>query len=312
MSQRSDLEYFLPEHIPEEILFYDSPLTQLGVGKAGKLGSLILFLEKDTKQNKTILKEKYSKVPLFVHRALYLEESLPAMAYIYIMSPSGGILQGDRYRIDVKLGSNALSHITTQGATRVYKMDKNFATQILNITLESGSYCEFIPDQIIPYRDSRFYQSVNLNIHDTATMIYSETIVPGRMAMNENFLYDICYLKMVGKNQNGKLRFVDTALLQPKKNTLTTFGILDQFLMLSNTYILTPDKYIDKLNESINEIIISSSNISGGCSILPNESGIGIRILAQKFDDIKKVLFNILTICRQEILNAKFSRVRKN
>ena len=51
------------------------------------------------------------------------------MAYIYIMSPSGGILQGDRYRIDVKLGSNALSHFTTQGATRVYKMDKNFATQ---------------------------------------------------------------------------------------------------------------------------------------------------------------------------------------
>ena len=108
--------------------------------------------------------------------------------------------------------------MTTQGLTRLYRMDKNYATQIVNITLDSNSYFEFVPDQIIPYRDSRFYQSVTLNIHEEATMIYSETIVPGRMAMGEYFNYDICYLKMIGKNQEGMLRFIDTALLQPKKN----------------------------------------------------------------------------------------------
>ncbi|MFB5599544.1 MAG: urease accessory protein UreD [Nitrososphaeraceae archaeon] len=312
MMQRSDLDYFIPKFIPEEILFYDSTLSQLGVGKAGKLGSLILLLEKDEKRDRTILKEKYSKVPLFVHRALYIEENLPSMAYIYIMSPSGGILQGDRYRIDIKLGNKALAHVTTQGATRLYKMDKNFATQVVNITLDKDSYCEFVPDQIIPYRDSRFYQSVNLSVHDDATMVYSETIVPGRMAMNENFRYDICYLKMVGKNQDGKLRFIDTALLQPKKNTLTQFGILDQFAMLSNTYILTPTKYVGKLNERINTTISSFPNISGGCSILPSDSGVGIRILGYTFDTIKKVIFAILDICRQEILHSKFSGIRKN
>jgi urease accessory protein len=228
------------------------------------------------------------------------------------MSPSGGTLQGDRYRIDIKLGVNSLAHITTQGATRLYRMDKNFATQILNITLDKGSYFEYIPDQIIPYRDSRFYQSVNLNIHDSATMIYSETTVPGRMAMNENFQYDICYLKMIGKNQDGKLRFIDTALLQPKKNELTRFGILDEFSMISNTYLLTPNRYVEKLNERINDTISSHPDIRGGCSILPNDYGIGIRILGNTYDNIKKVIFNILGICRQEILNAKFSGIRKN
>jgi urease accessory protein len=215
-----DLQYYIPDDIPQEVLSYDSGLSQLGVGKAGKLGALFLLLEKNDKVNKTVIKEQFSKVPLFTQRALYLEESLPSMAYIYIISPSGGVLQGDRYRIDIKLAKNAVAHITTQGATRLYRMDKNFATQILNISLDSNCYFEYVPDQIIPYRDSRFYQSVNLNLHDDATLIYSETIVPGRMAMGESFIYDVCYLKTIAKSHSGSLKLIDTALLEPKKKSI--------------------------------------------------------------------------------------------
>ena len=305
------LEYFLPLDIPDELLIYDSELSQLGVGSSGKLGALIVCLEKDQKQNKTIIREQYSKVPLFIQRALYLEETLPSMAYLFIMSPSGGILQGDRYRMDIKLKHNAIAHMTTQGATRLYRMDKNFATQMLNISLDSHCYFEYVPDQIIPYRNSRFYQSVNLTVHDFATMVYSETIVPGRMAMDEYFAYDVCYLKLIAKNNNGSLRFIDTALLQPKKNKLRKFGILDDFNILSNIYILTPSKYVKTLYEQINASLINSTKIRGGCSLMSDNSGITIRILGNSIDNIKAVTYTILGLCRQEILGAQFSGIRK-
>ena len=108
-----DLQYFIPDDIPQEVLSYESELSQLGVGKAEKLRALFLLLEKNDKVNKTVIKEQFSKVPLFTQRALYLEESLPSMAYIYIISPSGGVLQGDRYSIDIKLVKNAIAHITS-------------------------------------------------------------------------------------------------------------------------------------------------------------------------------------------------------
>ncbi len=307
-----DLQYFIPDDIPQEVLSYESELSQLGVGKAGKLGALFLLLEKNDKVNKTVIKEQFSKVPLFTQRALYLEESLPSMAYIYIISPSGGVLQGDRYRIDIKLAKNAIAHTTTQGATRLYKMEKNFATQILNISLDSNCYFEYVPDQIIPYRDSRFYQSVNLNLHDDATLIYSETIVPGRMAMGESFDYDVCYLKTIAKSHSGSLKFVDTALLEPKKNQLKRFGILEEFNMLSNMYLLVPSKYVSILNEKINEDIIKYDKVVARCSILPNDSGIVVRILGNMIDNIKEVIHHILKICRKEILGAGFSGIRKN
>jgi len=307
-----NLEYFIPDDIPQEVLYYDSELSQLGVGKAGKLGALFLLLEKNAKINKTVIKQQFSKVPLFTQRALYLEESLPSMAYLYIISPSGGVLQGDRYRIDIKLAENAISHITTQGATRLYRMDKNFATQILNISLDSNCYLEYVPDQIIPYRDSRFYQSVNLHVHDDATLIYSETIVPGRMAMGEYFDYDVCYLKTIAKNQSGKLKLVDTALLEPKKNQLKRLGILEEFNMLSNMYLLIPSKYVNILNEKITENIQKYDKVIARCSILPNDSGLVVRILGNMMDNIKEVTHTVLRICRHEILGAGFSGIRKN
>ena len=196
------IDFYSPKNIPPEFegLFHKIPTE---VGKSGKVGILSLKLERDSETGKTVIREQYSRVPLFTQRAIYLEESLPTMAYVYIISPSGGILQGDRYRIDITLDNKTLAHVTTQGATRIYKMEKNYASQIVNITVGEGSYFEYIPDQIIPFRNSRFYQEVELNVHDNATMIYSEVIVPGRVASGEAFEYEICYLRTVVKEPFG-------------------------------------------------------------------------------------------------------------
>ena len=102
-----NLSFCTPTDVPYEVLEYDTPLEQLSVGKSGKLGILQLDLEKDKYNNKTSIKNQFYKVPLCIKRALYLEETCPEMAYIYVISPSGGIFQGDRYRTDVMLKKSA-------------------------------------------------------------------------------------------------------------------------------------------------------------------------------------------------------------
>jgi urease accessory protein len=307
----SNLEFYTPDDIPPEVLAYGYDLSQLEVGRAGKIGALTLRLEQNAENDKTVVKEQYSKVPLFTQRALYLEESIPSMAYMYIISPSGGILQGDRYRMDITLKNNACAHITTQGATRIYRMEKNYATQIVNIIVDDGCYFEFVPDQIIPYRDSRFYQKVNLNIHDNATMMYAEMIVPGRVASGESFEYDICYMKALAKNQNNVLRLIDVAVLEPKKRSLNILGILGNFSVIGNMYILTKTKYSAELVTDINSALQKFSNISGGATILPRNSGVLIRLLGGVAQDIRLVMYEIIRITRKIILNASFSGIRK-
>ena len=271
-----------------------------------------LKLERDPESGKTVIREQYCKVPLCIQRAMYLEETLPAMAYIYIISPSGGILQGDRYRIDITLSNNTFAHVTTQGATRIYKMEKNYGTQMVNITIGEGSYFEHIPDQIIPFRNSRFYQSSELAVHDNATMVYSEMIAPGRVASGESFEYDICYIKTIARNQSGKLRFMDVIKLEPRKEDLRVDGILGNFDVVGTVYIITREFYIKDLQLEINAKIKEvEGSLSGGASILPAKQGIIVRILGKTTGDVRNLIFEAVRISRNQIIGAPFSGIRK-
>ena len=102
------LDFCTPEKILNEIKCYDKKISQMGVGKTGKVGYLKINLKHDSQKNKTLITHQKSQVPLFIQKALYYDESIPSMAHLFILSPSGGILQGDRYRTDVRL---SLIHI---------------------------------------------------------------------------------------------------------------------------------------------------------------------------------------------------------
>jgi len=305
------IHFYTPRNIPPEIEVYLTE-PEIEVAKSGKVGILKLKLARDQGTGKTVIREQYCRVPLFIQRVIYLEETLPAMAYVYIISPSGGILQGDRYRIDIRLSTNAVAHVTTQGATRIYKMEKNYGTQKVIIKVGKGSYLEYIPDQIIPFRNSRFYQEVELSVHDNATMIYSETIVPGRVASGEKFEYDICYIKTIARNQSSKPRFIDIVKLDPKKEDLTVDGILGNFEVVGTIYIVTSESYVKDLLYEINEKIKEfEGKISGGTSFLPARQGIIVRVLGKTAGDVKNLIFEVVRIARNQIIGASFSGIRK-
>ena len=97
------LEYCTPLDIPKEISQYDGNIPQLNVGKSGKIGLLQLELQHDSEKKKTVITHKKTQVPLYLQKALHYDMDYPSMAHLFILSPSGGILQGDRYRMDVEL-----------------------------------------------------------------------------------------------------------------------------------------------------------------------------------------------------------------
>ena len=171
--------------------------------------------------------------------------------------------------MEISLSEGSQAHITTQGATRVYRMERNFATQIINIDLGPGAYFEFIPDQIIPYRNSRFYQTLRMRVHDSATMIYSEMIVPGRVASGESFEYDICYMKAVGFNQEDQLRFTDIAILEPRKRNISQLGVLSNRSVVGSVYLLCPNTVVKSIKDDLNSILSNNTEVVSGASILP-------------------------------------------
>lgn len=300
----------IPDDAPKEVQIFEDKKTTTNK-TSGQNGILDLELSANS-DGKTIISKQYSQDPLLLQRALYPENSLPNMAYLYVMSSAGGILQGDRHKIDISLKNNSLVHLTTQGATRVYGMNSNYASQIVNITLGENCYLEYIPDQIIPYKNSRYYQKVNLNVNENSNLVYSEILTPGRVAMGESFDYDICYMRTNCKNQEEKIRFIENLKIEPKKQQPQNFGLLGEFQTLGTVFILTQKENVQELETTLNEKIIKNEKLSAGTSILPDESGIILRVLGNKTEDVSDSVFDTLKICRKNFLGTTISKTRKN
>lgn len=293
------------EGVPPEVAEY-GPVKS---GETGKRGVLVLKLAGDPATGRTVVKEQYSQVPLFVQKPMYLEESLPSMTYMYVISPSGGVLQGDTYRMDVSLESGAQAHLTTQGATRIYRMEEGYATQQVDITVGSSCYLEYMPDQIIPYAGSRFYQKTSIRAHEDATVVYSEIITPGRAASGELFQYNICYLKIRGSDLSGRPKFADTAVLEPKKTDVRAAGALEQYVVAS-VYVMAPARLTPELNRLANASL-TEMKIRGGVSILPHGCGIAARMLGDYAGDLQQAAGRIAEITRKAVLKAPFTKMRK-
>ena len=295
-----------------EILQHNEEIKQLGVGKSGKTGKLKIVLDIESISGRTIIKEKESVFPLSVQKEMYYDQFQPKMTHVYIVSSSGGILQGDKYLIDIILEKNALAHITTQGATRVYGMNVSNAIQVVNVSLDDGAYLEFIPDQIIPYKNSRFYQEINFKVHNNATMIYSEIISPGRIGMGEIFDYEICYLRSIGKNHKDELRFTDYTKIEPKKMNLQDFGVLEQKQITATVYILAKREDVEKIIQTLETEIKNSLEIEFGWSTMTKENGILLRILGNTTRDVIRLVYDITKIVRKIVLHSDFHEIRKN
>jgi len=299
----TDLKFCFPEDVPSQFASFDGKIPQMDVGKTGKIGFLKLTLESDSQRNKTIITEQLSRVPLYVQKALYYDETIPSMAHVFVLSPSGGVLQGDRYRTDIELKNGAISHITTQGATRIYKMNSNYATQMINLNVGKNCYLEFLPEQLIPYKNSRYYQKATFKIDDSATLVYSETIVPGRVAMGELFDYDICCLKTLCYDDKQEIKFHDNCILEPKKQTMNSLGIFGNKTAHSMMYVVTKQECIEELYETINQLFKDNDEIIGGASILPNNSGLSVRVLSNSSELNKITVYNIAQIVRKQIIH---------
>ena len=299
----TDLKFCFPEDVPSQFASFDGKIPQMDVGKTGKIGFLKLTLESDSQRNKTIITEQLSRVPLYVQKALYYDETIPSMAHLFVLSPSGGVLQGDRYRTDIELKNGAISHITTQGATRIYKMNSNYATQMINLNVGKNCYLEFLPEQLIPYKNSRYYQRATFNVDDSATLVYSETIVPGRVAMGELFDYDVCCLKTLCYDDKQEMKFHDNCILEPKKQTMNSLGIFGNKTVHSMMYVVTKQECIEELYETINQLFKDNDEIIGGASILPNNSGLSVRVLSNSSELNKITVYNIAQLVRKQIIH---------
>ena len=280
--------------------FQDEP-KQLPSGARGK--NALLRLGFETRSDRSILAFSERRAPLLVQKALYCDEGMPGLPVVFIITNSGGTLQGDRYTMEFAAGPGACGHVTTQAATKLHEMDANYAAQTQGITLEEGAYLEYLPEPVIPFRHSRFHTRTRIRIASTATLLYSEILMGGRQFYREGelFQFDLFSSTVSAERLDGTGLFVEKFLIEPGRSTPSRLGVMGDFTVFGNVILLTPREHADAIHGRVAAVWNREEQWAAGVSRLPNDAGLIYKVVGNESSTVRTKVREFWSLVRPQV-----------
>src|SRR5262249_47801914 len=120
---------------------------------------------------RTELAERSQRFPLRWTVPMYLDPGDPGMAFVYIQNPTGGLFAGDRLVTRRAAGPRTSVHLTTQSATKAYRMVEGEACQRIEVALGEGAFVEYAPDLLIPQAGAKLDQELAVDVGEGAAFV---------------------------------------------------------------------------------------------------------------------------------------------
>lgn len=204
---------------------------------------------------KSIATSQFHTRALKVIRAHYLDDS--GQVYYIIVNPGGGYVGGDAYRMKFSVADGASALITDQSAAKVYRTPGDFVVQNMELNVGDGAVLEYIPDQLILYRDADFRQRITANVHPNGSLFLSDIITPGWSPDGGQFLYEQAHL-LNEVYMDGEPVLIDNMRINPLGSE---FGEEKDFFMGGRTHVATAicfdpglnDELLDKIRAVVKE-----------------------------------------------------------
>ncbi|PYM04422.1 MAG: hypothetical protein DMD82_14475 [Candidatus Rokuibacteriota bacterium] len=276
------------------------PLTD-EVGKSG-----VLRLRLEPRWGRTAVADQYWRIPLQVMPPSYQDDD--DEAYFYLLNPTGGIVQGDRLLTEITLSPGARSVISTQSATKVYRMDEGYAEELNRYTLHGDAVLECLPDQTIPFAGARLYRSTRLDLDPGSTLILTDLLAAGRVARGERFGFEQLFVEVDVRVAGGR-RLLDRLQLAPSDGSLARPGLWDGYAYYGSLYAYSP-RLDAALAAALAERIEARDGAYGGAG-QPAPNFAVARMLAQTTWEIREMLFDAWDLLRRELVGKPARRLRK-
>lgn len=289
------------DHMPELAGYTEEP-TGMYVGCPGKHGYLKLVFEKND-EGLSILRELDRRAPLIVQQELYFDEELPDLPCVYILSSGGPNVDGDRYVQDFYLKKDAMAFISTGAATKLAEMKCNYSGMKQSITLEAGAYLEYLPEPVIPCKNTRYISDTSIIIDSSASLFYSEIYMPGRKyyKAGEIFQYNVLSICAHAQRPDGQPLFREKFVIAPQDGILRNIGVMSDYDVFANVIALAPKEDAEKIYNQCEPFIDVEKRLACGITRLPNDAGLLFKVLGLEPGPVKKIVREFCSIVRQTV-----------
>jgi urease accessory protein len=129
------------------------------------------------------------------------------------VNTAGGVAGGDRFDIEIAAGEGARLTVTTAAAEKVYRAPGEAAHIDISLKAASGAHLGWLPQETILFDRARVERRIDIDLHETASLVLCEIVIFGRAAMGERMLQGQ-FVDRWRLRRGGRLVFAETVRLE--------------------------------------------------------------------------------------------------
>lgn len=277
----------------------------------------VLCLEIVSRGGKSVATRQYHEGALRVLRPHYLDCN--GQVTYTVINPGGAYFGADTYELDFSVAEDAELTLTTQSATKVYKTPQGPAIQNMRIRVAGNGVFEYLPDQLIVYRQGAYRQHTLVQMAPSSTVVLAEIMTPGWSPTGEDFHYDELSMRTeIQVIQDGTMRrlAVDRLRIKPHELTgLSGMGMMEGFTH-TGQLLIADARLSESLFGRILELLEESSTRSG-LTRAGTDQGFGVkcwcvRSLAHSTSELMDLQHRIVNEIRAATRGQNPLNLRKN
>ena len=195
-------------------------------GLNGNMRTSGLRAEFCLRDGRTALADTYFTAPL------KLAKPFPDLATgglaVTVMDASPGMMDGDRYVMEWRIGPGASAAVTTQAYGRVHPCPRDGASQSVRIFVGEGASLVYAPQPAMLYADAAFKGSLTAELSSGASLIILDTLCAGRVHYGgEAFRYRL-YENELTVIAQGKTALASRVRFAPGEQMLRLPGVFER------------------------------------------------------------------------------------
>lgn len=220
---------------------------------------------------------------------------------IIVMNASAGIMEGDRYRTSLELGSGARISLQDQSYTKIHRMPKGRAGQHNRFFLSAGAMLDYAPMPTIPYAGSSLHSVTECFLQNGAAFLYSDIFACGRVKRGERFAFRE-YKNCLKVYCQDELVLLDRQVLMPGSRDLEGIGFFEGFTHQAALAFIH-DGFERQLTDRLFDTLKEYADIESGLTEI-KKCGLMVRILGHSAEHLSRVIDDL----KQTLLQPQNSR----
>ena len=237
-------------------------------------GRLVLRVGCDGAQS--VLREARAEFPFQVLRP---RRAPGGGLFLILVTPSGGLLDGDDMRAEITVEADASLHLRTQAATQVHR---GRSSQMWTVSVAERAAFSYVPHLLVPHAGARHCSRMALQIAASSRVLIAEGMTAGRMHAGEWLAYEELRMDL-DIWRDGGLVARERQAIQPAAQVIQ--GQLGPYSCHASTYLLGPraactsSAWAPPFGEGV---LLGASELAAG--------GMCARVLGQRAHDVEAAL----------------------